>query len=40
MGRINRPSLMVYGGTIKAGMSACQGGAEIDIVSGKMVQAL
>ncbi|KAF8539822.1 dihydroxy-acid/6-phosphogluconate dehydratase [Trichophaea hybrida] len=33
MGRVNRPSLMVYGGTIKAGMSACQGGAEIDIVS-------
>lgn len=33
MGRLNRPSLMVYGGTIKAGKSPCQGGAEIDIVS-------
>ncbi|TGZ82869.1 dihydroxy-acid dehydratase [Ascodesmis nigricans] len=33
MGRVNRPSLMVYGGTIQAGKSACQGGAPIDIVS-------
>ncbi|RPB02167.1 dihydroxy-acid dehydratase [Choiromyces venosus 120613-1] len=33
MGRVNRPSLMVYGGTIKPGHSKCQGGAEIDIVS-------
>src|SRR5690554_1189831 len=31
MGRLNRPSLMVYGGTIKAGKSC--GGAKIDIVS-------
>lgn len=31
MGRFNRPSLMVYGGTIKAGTSC--GGAQIDIVS-------
>jgi len=34
MGRVNRPSIMVYGGTIQAGKSACQGGAKIDIVSG------
>jgi dihydroxy-acid dehydratase len=33
MGRVNRPSLMVYGGTIKPGHSKCQGGAEIDVVS-------
>ena len=33
MGRINRPSLMVYGGTIKPGCAAMQGGADIDIVS-------
>ncbi|KAI5849071.1 dihydroxy-acid/6-phosphogluconate dehydratase [Tricharina praecox] len=33
MGRVNRPSLMVYGGTIQAGKAACQGGAQIDIVS-------
>ncbi|MEZ6122978.1 MAG: dihydroxy-acid dehydratase [Planctomycetaceae bacterium] len=31
MGRLNRPSLMVYGGTIKAGCSAR--GAKLDIVS-------
>src|SRR5690606_21126165 len=31
MGRVNRPSLMVYGGTIEPGH--CQSGAEIDIVS-------
>jgi dihydroxy-acid dehydratase len=35
MGRVNRPSLMVYGGTIKPGKSTLLGGAEIDIVSGK-----
>ncbi|HEY2895464.1 MAG TPA: dihydroxy-acid dehydratase, partial [Pirellulales bacterium] len=34
MGRLNRPSLMVYGGTIKAGHRACAGGDEkLDIVS-------
>jgi len=33
MGRINRPSLMVYGGTIKPGCSATQGNVDIDIVS-------
>lgn len=33
MGRVNRPSLMVYGGTIQPGKSKCQGNAEIDIVS-------
>ncbi|KAF9140790.1 hypothetical protein BG015_001516, partial [Linnemannia schmuckeri] len=32
MGRINRPSLMVYGGTIKPGASACNQGT-LDIVS-------
>ncbi|KAG0253737.1 hypothetical protein BG011_006196 [Mortierella polycephala] len=32
MGRINRPSLMVYGGTIKPGKSACSQGT-LDIVS-------
>lgn len=37
MGRVNRPSLMVYGGTIQAGKSACQGGAQIDIVSGMVL---
>lgn len=31
MGRLNRPSLMVYGGTIKPGVSAS--GAPLDIVS-------
>ena len=31
MGRLNRPSLMIYGGTIKAGFD--QGGNAIDIVS-------
>ena len=30
MGRLNRPSLMIYGGTIRAG---CHGGDKIDIVS-------
>ncbi|KAF3938266.1 hypothetical protein ABW19_dt0206317 [Dactylella cylindrospora] len=33
MGRVNRPSLMVYGGTIRAGRSACLGDKPIDIVS-------
>nr|CAG8444672.1 2220_t:CDS:2 [Entrophospora candida] len=32
MGRINRPSLMVYGGTIKPGQSTC-GLGKLDIVS-------
>ncbi|KAF9169937.1 hypothetical protein BGX21_009823 [Mortierella sp. AD011] len=32
MGRVNRPSLMVYGGTIKPGFSACNQGT-LDIVS-------
>ena len=31
MGRVNRPSIMVYGGSIKPGCS--QGGDDIDIVS-------
>src|SRR5712671_6125158 len=33
MGRVNRPSLMVYGGTIKPGCSRTQGNIDIDIVS-------
>ena len=33
MGRVNRPSLMVYGGTIKPGCAASQGNADIDIIS-------
>ncbi|KAH0544907.1 hypothetical protein FGG08_000987 [Glutinoglossum americanum] len=33
MGRVNRPSLMVYGGTIKPGCAITQNNAEIDIVS-------
>lgn len=33
MGRLNRPSIMVYGGTIKAGKSECLGGKDVDIVS-------
>lgn len=33
MGRVNRPSLMVYGGTIKPGCAATQDNADIDIVS-------
>ncbi|RKP37738.1 dihydroxy-acid dehydratase [Dimargaris cristalligena] len=32
MGRVNRPSLMVYGGTIKPGKSQCTG-EKLDIVS-------
>jgi dihydroxy-acid dehydratase len=31
MGRVNRPSLMVYGGTIQPGQSC--GGGKLDIVS-------
>ena len=33
MGRVNRPALMVYGGTIKPGCAATQNNADIDIVS-------
>lgn len=33
MGRVNRPSLMVYGGSIKAGCATTQNNADIDIVS-------
>ncbi|KAJ5143297.1 uncharacterized protein N7515_002084 [Penicillium bovifimosum] len=33
MGRVNRPSLMVYGGSIKPGCAATQNNADIDIVS-------
>jgi len=33
MGRVNRPSLMVYGGSIKPGCAKTQGNADIDIVS-------
>ncbi|KAJ5102525.1 dihydroxy-acid dehydratase [Penicillium argentinense] len=33
MGRFNRPSIMVYGGTIKPGCAVTQNNADIDIVS-------
>ncbi|KAH8690195.1 putative dihydroxy acid dehydratase Ilv3 [Talaromyces proteolyticus] len=33
MGRFNRPSIMVYGGSIKPGCAATQNNADIDIVS-------
>lgn len=33
MGRVDRPSLMVYGGTIKPGCATTQNNADIDIVS-------
>lgn len=33
MARVNRPSLMVYGGSIKPGCAATQNNADIDIVS-------
>lgn len=33
MGRVNRPSLMVYGGTIRPGCAVTQNNADIDIVS-------
>lgn len=41
MGRLNRPGLMVYGGTIRAG--SCEGAPQLDIVSafqsyGKYIQ--
>jgi len=31
VGRLNRPGLMVYGGTIRAG--SCEGAPQIDVVS-------
>ncbi|KNE57032.1 dihydroxy-acid dehydratase [Allomyces macrogynus ATCC 38327] len=33
MGRVNRPSLMVYGGTIRAGHATCRGSEPLDIIS-------
>ncbi|KAI9889636.1 MAG: dihydroxy-acid dehydratase ilv3 [Vezdaea aestivalis] len=33
MGRVNRPSLMLYGGAIKPGCAASQNNADIDIIS-------
>ena len=33
MARVNRPGIMVYGGSIKAGCAATQNNADIDIVS-------
>ncbi|KAI9175379.1 dihydroxy-acid dehydratase ilv3 [Blastocladiella emersonii ATCC 22665] len=33
MGRLNRPALMVYGGTIQAGRAPCRGAEQLDIVS-------
>lgn len=33
MGRVNRPSIMVYGGTINPGCAKTMGNADIDIVS-------
>lgn len=33
MGRVNRPSLMVYGGTIQPGKCSSQGGGAVDIIS-------
>jgi dihydroxy-acid dehydratase len=33
MGRVNRPSLMIYGGSIKPGCAVTQNNADIDIVS-------
>ncbi|KAI9837210.1 MAG: hypothetical protein M1838_004849, partial [Thelocarpon superellum] len=33
MGRVNRPSLMVYGGSIMPGCAATQNNADIDIIS-------
>ncbi|KAI1912289.1 dihydroxy-acid dehydratase ilv3 [Ophidiomyces ophidiicola] len=33
MGRVNRPSLMVYGGTIRPGCASTQNNEDIDIVS-------
>ena len=33
MGRFNRPSIMVYGGTIRAGCAVTKNNAPIDIIS-------
>ncbi|ANB15840.1 dihydroxy-acid dehydratase ILV3 [Sugiyamaella lignohabitans] len=33
MARVNRPSIMLYGGTIKPGRSACTGTEDIDVVT-------
>ena len=33
MGRINRPSLMIYGGTIRPGVSQLDASKSLDIVS-------
>ncbi|KAK9476629.1 dihydroxy-acid/6-phosphogluconate dehydratase [Lipomyces japonicus] len=33
MGRVNRPSIMLYGGTIKAGHTPCQPEVDIDVIS-------
>ncbi|KAF8860435.1 dihydroxy-acid dehydratase [Acephala macrosclerotiorum] len=33
IGRVNRPSIMVYGGSIKPGCAATQNNADIDIIS-------
>ncbi|KAL4864831.1 hypothetical protein BDV12DRAFT_175582 [Aspergillus spectabilis] len=33
MGRVNRPSIMVYGGSIKPGCASMQNNADIDIIS-------
>lgn len=33
MGRFNRPSIMLYGGTIKPGRASCTGNQDIDLVS-------
>ncbi|KAK9461721.1 dihydroxy-acid/6-phosphogluconate dehydratase [Lipomyces oligophaga] len=33
MGRVNRPSIMVYGGTIKAGRASCMPDVDIDVIS-------
>ncbi|KAI0238723.1 hypothetical protein L0F63_005695 [Massospora cicadina] len=33
MGRVNRPSIMVYGGTIRPGGASCRPGQKLDIIS-------
>ncbi|KAK9491712.1 dihydroxy-acid/6-phosphogluconate dehydratase [Lipomyces doorenjongii] len=33
MGRVNRPSIMLYGGTIKAGRASCMPDTDIDVIS-------
>ncbi|KAK9382605.1 dihydroxy-acid/6-phosphogluconate dehydratase [Kockiozyma suomiensis] len=33
MGRVNRPAIMVYGGTIKPGRSSCMPDVDIDVIS-------